>query len=52
MLLSNDKLLNKEINMHNTQVKELMTEEPAIISDKATLQEAAEMMAAIDWHRE
>lgn len=34
--------------MHNTQVKDLMTEEPVIISKNATLQEAAEMMDAVD----
>lgn len=34
--------------MHNTHVKDLMTEDPAIISKNATLQEAAEMMDAVD----
>ena len=34
--------------MNNTQVKDLMTEEPALISKNATLQEAAEMMDAVD----
>jgi CBS domain-containing protein len=38
----------RRANMHNTQVKELMTEKPTIISKKATLQDAAEMMEAID----